>query len=265
MLTHPEIDPVALALGPLKVHWYGLMYLVGFTGFWLLGRWRSRQSWSPVNAEQVGDFLFYGAMGAVLGGRIGYILFYDFPGFLADPLKLVRVWEGGMSFHGGMLGVFVAILLYARKLKVHFFTLSDFIAPLVPIGLGAGRMGNFINGELWGRPTDAPWGMVFPQVDTLARHPSQLYQAFLEGVVLFLVLWVVSRKARRTGLISGLFLIGYGMTRIIVEFFRQPDAHLQFVAFDWVTMGQVLSLPMIFAGLIIIAWSRRQAVAGTSS
>ena len=265
MLMHPEIDPVAVAIGPLKVHWYGLMYLIGFAAFWLLGKVRAKKPWSPMNGEQVGDFLFYGAMGAVLGGRIGYVLFYDFSTFLSDPLELFRIWEGGMSFHGGMVGVFVAMFLYARKLGTTFFTISDFVAPLVPIGLGAGRMGNFINGELWGRPTDVSWGMVFPHVDSLARHPSQLYQAFMEGVVLFLVLWVFSSKPRHTGAVSGLFLIGYGIARIIAEFFRQPDAHIHFVLFDWVTMGQLLSLPMVLAGLLIIWWSRRQPVAGQAA
>lgn len=265
MLVHPDIDPVALAIGPLKIHWYGLMYLVGFAAFWLLGQWRAKKPWSPLNAEQVGDYLFYGAMGAVLGGRLGYILFYDLSGFIQDPLELFRVWEGGMSFHGGMLGVFVATWIYARKLGIHFFTLSDFIAPLVPIGLGAGRLGNFINGELWGRPTDSPFGMVFPLVDKLPRHPSQLYEALLEGLVLFAVLWVFSRSPRRMGAVSGLFLIGYGLARVAVEFFREPDAHIRFIAFDWVTMGMILSLPMILAGVIIFTWSRRQLVAGQTT
>ncbi|HHS88808.1 MAG TPA: prolipoprotein diacylglyceryl transferase, partial [Rhodobacteraceae bacterium] len=189
MLTYPQIDPIALQLGPIKIHWYGLMYLVGFALFWALGRIRARRSDFVIQPDEVSDLLFYGAMGVVIGGRIGYVLFYGFFDWLQDPLYLFRIWEGGMSFHGGLLGVMVAVWLYARKLGATFLEMADFVAPMAPLGLMAGRIGNFINGELWGRPTDLPWGMVFPHVDQLARHPSQLYQAGLEGLLLFLILW----------------------------------------------------------------------------
>jgi len=263
MPTHPFIDPVAISIGPVAVHWYGLMYLVGFVAFWGLGWWRARRrDWDPLEPVQVGDLLFWGVVGVIVGGRLGYALFYNFDGVLADPLSLIRLWEGGMSFHGGLVGVLVAAWLYSRRIGQPFFRLTDFVAPLVPIGLGAGRIGNWINGELWGKPTDLPWAMVFPAADYLPRHPSQLYQAFLEGVVLFVVLWVVSRQPRRTGLVSGLFLTLYGAFRFLVEFVREPDAHIGYLAFGWVTMGQVLSLPLILFGLGLIAWSRRNPLPG---
>ncbi|MCG8518962.1 MAG: prolipoprotein diacylglyceryl transferase [Pseudomonadales bacterium] len=259
MLRHPQFDPVAISVGPLKVHWYGLTYLVGFLVGWWLGRLRTRRPWSPLNEEQMGDLLFYIALGVILGGRFGYVVFYNFDQFLADPLWLFRVWEGGMAFHGGLLGVMVAMWWYARKIGRTFFELADFVAPLVPVGLGAGRIGNFINGELWGRPTDVPWGMVFPQApDLLARHPSQLYQFALEGVALFIALWWFSSRKRPTMAVSGLFLVLYGCFRILVEFVRQPDAQLGYLAFDWLTMGQLLSLPMILAGLGLIVFAYRR-------
>ncbi|MGF1546141.1 MAG: prolipoprotein diacylglyceryl transferase [Thiotrichales bacterium] len=263
MLTHPNIDPVALALGPLQVHWYGMMYLIGFLAFWWLGKRRARRPDYPIQPEQVSDLLFYGALGVILGGRIGYILFYNFDQFLADPLTLFRIWEGGMSFHGGLIGVLLVIALFAHRLGTGFFNLADFVAPLIPIGLGTGRIGNFINGELWGRATDVPWAMVFPAVDEVPRHPSQLYQVFLEGVVLFALLWIYSRKPRPTAAVSGLFLIGYGVFRFLVEFVREPDAHLGFVALDWLSMGQLLSLPMIVFGvlLMVLAYRRKPASA----
>lgn len=259
MLQHPQIDPVAIAIGPLKIHWYGLTYLVGFLAGWWLGRLRTRKPWSPITEEQMGDLLFYLALGVILGGRFGYVIFYNFDAFLADPLWLLRVWEGGMSFHGGLLGVMFAIWWYGRKIGTGFWHLADFVAPLVPVGLGAGRIGNFINGELWGKPTDMPWGMVFRQApDALARHPSQLYQFALEGVLFFIILWWFSAKPRPRMAVSGLFLICYGVFRFLVEFVRQPDAQLGYLAFDWLTMGQVLSLPMLLAGiaLMLIAYRR---------
>jgi phosphatidylglycerol:prolipoprotein diacylglycerol transferase len=255
MLRYPQIDPVALHLGPLNIHWYGLMYLVGFLAVWWLGRWRAHRPDSDWNPDRISDLVFYGALGAVLGGRLGYVLFYDLPGFLAEPLNIFKVWQGGMSFHGGLMGVLIAMWLFGRRYHKTFFEVTDFIAPLVPIGLGAGRIGNFINGELWGKVSDVPWAMVFPNGGPLARHPSQLYQAFLEGLVLFIVLWLYSSKPRPTMAVSGLFLLCYGVFRFVVEFVRIPDAQLGYLAFGWLTMGQVLSAPMILTGLGFMAWA----------
>ncbi|EIJ33386.1 prolipoprotein diacylglyceryl transferase [Thiothrix nivea] len=260
MLVHPDIDPIALSIGPLKIHWYGLMYVVGFLGFLIIGKMRSKEPNNIMNPDRVDDMMFWGAIGVVAGGRIGYMLFYNLQNFLADPLSIFQVWDGGMSFHGGLLGVILAMIMLARRWGLTFFQLSDFVAPLVPIGLGAGRIGNFINGELWGRATDVPWGMVFPQAqDGLARHPSQLYQAFLEGLVLFLVLNWFRKRSPPTGAISGLFLVGYGIARILVEFVREPDKQLGYVAWGWVTQGQVLSLPMVFLGLLFMWWAYKAA------
>ena len=259
MLTYPEISPVAVSLGPVAIHWYGLMYLIGFIAVWWLGSVRARKPGSGWKAEEVSDLLFYGALGVILGGRIGYVIFYNFNLFLDDPLMLLRIWQGGMSFHGGMLGVFVAMGLFGRKTGRSFFQVTDFMAPFVPIGLGAGRIGNFINGELWGRPTDLPWGMVFPFVDTLPRHPSMLYEALLEGLVLFVILWLYSSRPRPFRAVSGMFMLCYGVFRFAVEFVREPDEHLGYIALDWVTMGHLLSLPMILFGvfLLLLAYSKR--------
>jgi len=257
MLTFPNIDPVALSLGPLKVHWYGLMYLVGFLAAWWLMKHRAKQS-NVWNEERVGDFIFYGALGVVLGGRIGYVLFYNFEAFLNDPLMLLRIWQGGMAFHGGLIGVIIAMWLYGRKIGQSFFQVADFVAPAVPIGLGAGRIANFINGELWGRVTDVPWAMVFPTGGPLPRHPSQLYQAFLEGIVFFTLIWLYSKKPRPTMAVSGLFMLYYGVYRFAIEFVRQPDAHLGFIAWGWLTKGQLLSFPMILLGLGFMLWAYKK-------
>ncbi len=258
MLTFPQIDPVAVNLGPIQVHWYGLMYLLAFLGgYWLLRyRIRVQPLTTPVTPAQASDWLFYIVLGAVLGGRIGYIIFYNFDAFLANPLVLFKVWQGGMSFHGGFLGVLVTSWLYGRKIGATVMHMTDFIAPIIPFGLLCGRIGNFINGELWGRPTSLPWGMVFPHVDALARHPSMLYQALLEGVALWLILWIFSIKVRPRCAVSGMFLICYGIFRFFVEFVREPDEHIGFLAFDWLTMGQLLCMPMILFGvaLMIIAY-----------
>lgn len=258
MIPYPQIDPVAVAIGPLKVHWYGLMYLAGFIAAWWLALRRSRKPWSPVIKSEVEDLILYCAIGVVVGGRLGYMFFYNFPELLADPLSLVRVWEGGMSFHGGFVGVMVAAAIYARRIGTTFPALIDFVAPLVPIGLGLGRVGNFIGQELWGRETDVAWGMVFPRdPEQLVRHPSQLYQAFLEGLVLFAVLWWFSRKPRPRLAVGGLFVLLYGIFRFAVEFVREPDSHIGFDLFGWMTRGQLLSLPMIAAGIAILVWSYR--------
>jgi len=253
MWSYPEIDPVAFSIGPLSVHWYGLMYLMAFAAAWGLGLYRARLSWTPVAPKQVEDFVFYSAMGVVIGGRLGYVFFYNFAEFLNDPLWLFRVWEGGMSFHGGLLGVVVAVWMFARKIGQPFLKVMDFGAVLVPTGLLFGRIGNFIGQELWGRETDVAWGMVFPaDPEQLVRHPSQLYEAFFEGFVIFCVLFWFSRKPRPAGAVCSLFLILYGAFRFGVEFFREPDAHIQFDLFDWVTRGQILSTPMIIVGVLFM-------------
>lgn len=269
MLTHPEFDPVAFSfgplmfgdtvIGPLQVHWYGIMYLFAFASAWLLANYRVTKAWAPFSRDKVEDLIVYGAMGVILGGRIGYVLFYHFESWLADPLWLLRVWEGGMSFHGGLVGVILAMALYARKVGVSFLTMADFVAPIVPLGLMFGRLGNFIGQELWGRPTDLPWGMVFPAegIEAVARHPSQLYQAFGEGFCLFVLVFWFSRKPRPTGAVAALFTIGYSICRFLAEFARQPDAHIGFDFFGWLTRGQLLCVPMLLAGVIVLVWAYR--------
>ncbi len=260
MIQYPSIDPVIFSIGPVAVRWYGMMYLLGFLAAFWLGKRQCRKPWAPLQAGQVEDLIFYGALGAVLGGRLGYVFFYGFERFAADPLWLFRIWEGGMAFHGGLLGVFFALILYARALSVPLGALADFVAPLAPIGLGLGRLANFINAELYGRQSDVPWAMVFPtDPQGLTRHPSQLYQAFLEGVLLFAIVYWFARRPRPAWSITGVFLAVYGTARFVVEFFREPDATL---AFDLVTRGQLLSMPMIVAGVIMVVLAYRNA--GTS-
>ena len=261
MLQHPQIDPVAISIGPIDIHWYGVMYLFAFAACWYALRHRARKPGSGWNAEMVSDLLFYVALGVVLGGRVGYILFYNFPAFIDNPLVLFKVWQGGMSFHGGLLGVTLAMYLFARKTGKSIFVVADAVAMVVPLGLGSGRLGNFINGELWGRATDVPWGMVFAGAGPDPRHPSQLYQFMLEGVVLFVILWVFSSRPRPPMSVTGMFLLCYGVFRFAVEFVRQPDEHLGFIAFDWLTMGQLLSIPMIIVGAIFIYMAYRRAAA----
>lgn len=259
MLMHPQFDPVAIQLGPLAIHWYGLMYLLAFAQFLILGRMRVQQEpflslkWSFKDVE---DILFWGVVGVILGGRLGYVLFYMPDFYLSNPLNIFKVWEGGMSFHGGLLGVLVALLWFAKSRKLSYFVVTDFVAPLVPLGLAFGRLGNFINGELWGRPSDWPWAMVFPAVDQVARHPSQLYQFAGEGLLLAILLWVYARKPRARGQVSGLFLLGYGVCRFIVEFAREPDAFLGLLGLG-LSMGQWLSLPMIGFGIYLIVQTSR--------
>ena len=262
MTVLPKFDPVAFSAGPLHVRWYGLMYLVGFFGAWALGSYRAKQANSGWSADEVGDFLFYGFLGVILGGRIGYVFFYQFPLFQQDPAYLFRIWEGGMSFHGGLIGVMLAFAWFARKTRRTFFQVGDFFAPFVPVGLFTGRIGNFINGELYGRPTDASawWAFQFPSdPEGLPRHASQLYEAGLEGLVLFTLLWLFSARPRPTGAVSGLFLIGYGTARSLVEFAREPDA--QIGLFMGISRGQMLSVPMILAGIAVLAWAYRKHAA----
>ena len=258
MLIHPQFDPVAIKLGPLAIQWYGLMYLAAFTLFLLLGRYRLKQ---PAFAQRSGltlqaleDILFYGVLGVILGGRLGYVLFYKPAYYLSHPGEILAVWNGGMSFHGGLLGVIFALLIYAKRKKISYLRLMDFIAPLVPTGLAAGRIGNFINGELWGRvaSADVPWAMVFPQSGTAdPRHPSQLYQFAGEGLLLFALVWWYSSKPRPDGHVAGFFLAGYAVLRFLAEFARQPDAFLGFLAAN-LTMGQLLCIPMLLLGLYLI-------------
>ncbi|WP_295454936.1 prolipoprotein diacylglyceryl transferase [uncultured Thiodictyon sp.] len=273
MLTYPDIDPIAVAIGPLRVHWYGLMYLAGFALSWALARSRAARPGSGWTAEMVDDVIFYCIIGVIAGGRLGYMLFYGFDQILANPLNLFKVWEGGMAFHGGLIGVIVAMLVFARHQGLHFFQVADFVSPLVPTGLMFGRIGNFINGELWGHRTDLPWGLQLPcarfpaacadqPIGTLlspAVHPSQLYEAGLEGLALFLILWTFSSRPRPMMAVSGLFLLLYGCFRFSIEFVRTPDVQLGYLAFDWLTMGQILSTPMILCGalFLLLAYRRR--------
>jgi phosphatidylglycerol:prolipoprotein diacylglycerol transferase len=263
MLTHPQFNPVAISLGPVAIHWYGLMYVVAFILFMVLGRLHmKRRPDLGFTPQAMDDMLFYGMLGVILGGRIGYILFYKLSHYLAHPIEIFYIWQGGMSFHGGFLGVLVAMWWYGRKTGRTFWQVTDFIAPLVPLGLASGRLGNFINGELPGRITDAgtwPWAMWFPQVDKtpVARHPSQIYQFALEGVALFLILWFYSRSPRPVKAVSAVFLIGYGSFRFLAEFAREPDSFLGFLALGF-SMGQWLSLPMVIAGIVILWWSYRK-------
>lgn len=258
MIPYPNIDPVAISLGPLQIHWYGLMYVVGFGSVWYLSRKKTKSSTASLTPKEVEDLIFYGALGAILGGRIGYMLFYNFSAFVADPLQLLRIWEGGMSFHGGLIGVFIALWWIGKKIGRGLLGLTDFVAPYAPIGFFAGRIGNFINAELWGKVSDVPWAMVFPGAGPLARHPSQLYEAFFEGIVLFLILWVFTKKARPAMSVTGLGLLIYGIFRFGLEFFRVPDEQIGYLAFNWVTMGQLLSLPMILAGALLLVFAYRE-------
>ena len=277
-----DIDPIALPLPfwPHGIHWYGVMYLLAFGAAWFIGRQRVRAGRLPgVNEEALDDLLFYGMLGVVLGGRIGYVLFYGFDAFLANPLVLLKINEGGMSFHGGLIGVMLAAAWWTRRQKLHYFDVMDVVSPIIPSGLGFGRLGNYIGGELWGKPTGGSWGVVFPDslpaeyarlpmeqlralhetgaLDRFARHPSQLYQMALEGVVMMAVLLLYSRKPRPRYAVSGLFALLYGSFRFLVEFVREPDAHIGYLAFGWLTMGQVLSLPLVAVGLLLLWLSHR--------
>lgn len=247
-MQFPHIDPVFLRIGPLQFRWYGLMYVLSFIATYFILRSEAARKRLSLTKDDIADLVFYGAMGVVLGGRLGYILFYNLGFYLANPLKLFAVWEGGMSFHGGFLGVMVAFLIYARRKQVPFLTLIDMAALCAPVGLGLGRIGNFINGELYGRPTDVPWGIVFPGSDGLPRHPSQLYEAFLEGIALFFIVRFVSRKTEVSGVTTCAAIAGYGLFRFIVEFFRQPDAQIG-LFYGLFSMGQLLSLPMFIIGI----------------
>jgi phosphatidylglycerol:prolipoprotein diacylglycerol transferase len=267
MLRYPNFDPVAfriplefnvpvvgLHVGPVAVRWYGIMYLIGFAAAWWLGQRRARRAKSPVSPMQIDDLIFYGALGVILGGRVGYMIFYGRDQLLENPASFLRIWEGGMSFHGGLIGVTAAMALYASKARIGFLELMDFVAPLIPIGLGAGRIGNFINGELWGKPTELAWGFL---VDGIGRHASQLYEATLEGAVLFAIVWSFSARPRPVMSVAGMFLLFYGIFRFVIEFLRLPDAQIGYLAFGWLTMGQVLSLPMLFGGLLMLALAFR--------
>lgn len=264
MLMHPEIDPVAIEIGPLVIRWYGLMYVFGFLTAWGLGRYQAARppyrnaGWTPLAVD---DLITWCVAGLLLGARLGYVFFYDLEHFMQYPMDILKLGRGGMSFHGGLIGIAVAAWIFSAKHSFSFAAIGDFICPLAAPGIFAGRIGNFINGELWGRPTDAPWGMLFsdPRAGGVPRHPSQLYEAMLEGIVLFCIVWIFSRSQRPAGAVLGMFLFLYGAFRFAVEFFREPDPQLGFLAFDWLTMGQLLSLPMILlgAGLLFRAFMSR--------
>jgi phosphatidylglycerol:prolipoprotein diacylglycerol transferase len=260
MLTYPDINPVALQIGPLAIHWYGIMYVLGFAGvFWSCDARRSepQSSSPPWERDEIVDLLFYGAMGVIFGGTLGYLLFYQLQVLFDDPLRIFRFWEPGRSFHGGLLGVLIAVFIFGKVHRRHFWAITDFIAPAIPIGIMAGRLGNFINGELWGRITNMPWGIIFPHAGAVPRHPSQLYEFGLEGLSLFLILNVYTKKPRMQGAVSGLFLVCYGLFRFGIEFFREPDLDQGFIALGWMTKGQILSLPMVLIGLFLLFYTTK--------
>lgn len=261
MITYPEIDPVIISIGFLKIRWYGLMYLIGFVVAILLAKARTKKTWSPVKYSEVDDLIFYCMLGVILGGRLGYVIFYGWHQLISDPLYIFRIMEGGMSFHGGLIGVIAALWLYGRKIDKDMITMMDFVVPIVPLGLGFGRIGNFINGELWGKPTNVAWSF---KVNGVSLHATQLYEAFLEGLVLFLILWIFTDKERPKMQSSAVFLIGYGVFRFFIEFYRVPDAHLNYLAFGWVTMGQILTAPMIIIGMtmFILANNKEKILRG---
>ncbi len=259
MLIHPQFDPVAFSLGPLSVRWYGLAYLAGFALFWLLGRVRAKEVWRGIDSEGVEDLLFYGMLGIILGARLGFCLFYQPSWYLSHPLDIFKVWQGGMSAHGGMLGAITAIAWFSHVKKVSFLRIADFVVPLAPLGIFFGRLGNFVNGELWGRfaSETLPWAMIFPQSGSFApRHPSQLYEAFGEGLFLFLLLWIYSRKPRATGQVAGLFCVGYAIARFVAEFFREPDAYLGFGLFG-LSRGQWLTVPVFLVGVVLFLLAKK--------
>ena len=274
-MNYPVIDKVIVELGPLSIRWYGLMYVLGVAVFYLLGKWRVRRGLSTWQVQDIADLIFYGVVGVIVGGRVGFVAFYGMDAFLADPLWLVRIWEGGMSFHGGLIGVIGACWMFARKTRRGFLEITDFAAPLAPLGLGLGRLGNFINAELPGRVTELPLGVHFPcdsvreltmrcfgDYEAVARHVSSLYQAASDGIVLFLAVWLFAAKPRAAGRVSGMFLLVYGCVRFLTEFLREPDPGQGFVAFDWMTTGQLLSLPMVLLGVYFLAMpSRRRSPA----
>ena len=258
MLQFPNFDPVAVRLGPLAIHWYGLMYLTAFASAWLLGRWRISHGKTRLTLKDLEDIIFYGVLGVIVGGRLGYVVFYKPIYYLSHPVEIFYLWEGGMSFHGGLLGVLAMVTWLARSRKYKWLEVSDFVAPLIPLGLAAGRLGNFINGELWGRPSTLAWAMVFPQSgDGIARHPSQLYQLGLEGLLLFALVWWFANKPRPTGQVSAVFLMGYGFFRFIAEYAREPDDFLGLLTAG-LSMGQWLSLPMIAAGAVLFKLSSQK-------
>jgi len=263
MLVYPVINPVALHIGPLSIYWYGLMYLIGFAAAWSVLAYRIKYSKFPrgFTMQELSDILFYAALGTIIGGRLGYMIFYARDDLWTNPLFTFQIWKGGMSFHGGLIGVIVSLSWFGIKQKKFLGNIADFVIPAVPLGLAAGRIGNFINSELWGRVTDVPWGMVFPNGGPLPRHPSQLYEFFLEGIVLFLILWFYSMKPRPRWSVFGLFLICYGSFRIFIEFFREPDPQLGYLAWGWLTMGQILSVPMIVVGVGMMFCTPRRPAA----
>jgi phosphatidylglycerol---prolipoprotein diacylglyceryl transferase len=260
MIVLPHINPEIIRIGPIAVRWYGLMYVAGFAIALILGNKRAAKKDSRLKPDNFSNLLFYVILGLMIGGRLGYVLFYDAGNYLSHPLEILAVWNGGMSFHGGLIGVICAVALFSYRYKFNLLDVADFLAPLAPPGLFAGRIGNFINGELYGRQSDMPWAMVFnsPEAGGIARHPSQLYEACLEGIVLFTILWIFSSKKRPRSATTGMFLLFYGLFRFFVEFFREPDIQLGFVALNWVTMGQILSSPMIILGAAILIFSYKK-------